>query len=524
MSGFDAIFVGSSPNALAEQPRASAKSGARVCVVETANEVGGPVATEPFAEGFRADAGVAAITIDPDIARELGLEIEILRRDSATWLGDATGDPGHALRSAPELPRAFDDAVSLLRGIYRSEPPDVPALTGDDAATLGMLGASLAALGPRGMHEALRLAFLPVRDFAREAGLDEAASALLSGVAVRGLTEGPFAPGTTFGLLHRAAIDDALFRSSAKGGVQRVAEALAACARAAGAEIRVGAPGPLTIDLDDGHARGLRLADGTILEAARVVSDLDARATFTRLVSPRALDPEQNRAVRALRYRGSVARVHLALRALPALRGVERSALGGTLVVAPNVAAIERAWDDGKRGQRVERAVRRDHAAERPRSEPRAGGAARARRVGAVRAVRQGRSRSGRALGHRGARAVVPQPRRSRRREPRALARGSRGALRPHPRAARRRGGPARSSVLPAPAAGVLPSQDADRRAVPRRQRRASGRLFGPERVEPRGAVPVLGGACVEVSRLFENMLVLVLRGSAFDRSRNRRT
>jgi phytoene dehydrogenase-like protein len=349
VSAFDALFVGSSPNALAGAARL-AKSGARVCVVDTAHQVGGAVATDAFADGFRGDAGVASVALDPDIARELGLEIEVLRRDSATWLGDAKGEPV-TLRAAPELPRAFDDAVMLLRGIYRSEPPDVPALTGDDAATLGVLGASLSALGPRGMHEALRLAFLPVRDFTREAGLDAAASALLAGVAVRGLTEGPFAPGTTFGLLHRAAIDDALFRSTARGGVQQVAEALAACARGAGAEIRLSAPGPLAVALDDGQARGVRLGDGTLLEASRVVSDLDARATFTRLVSPRLLDPEQNRAVRALRYRGSVARVHLGLRALPALRGVARGALSGTLVVAPSVEAIERAWDDGKRGR-----------------------------------------------------------------------------------------------------------------------------------------------------------------------------
>ncbi|HVY47917.1 MAG TPA: hypothetical protein VHB21_18645, partial [Minicystis sp.] len=56
------------------------------------------------------------------------------------------------------------------------------------------------------------------------------------------------------------------------------------------------------------------------------------------------------RAVRALRLKGSVARVHLALRALPRFEGIAPDALAGTLVVASDVASLERAWDDAKRG------------------------------------------------------------------------------------------------------------------------------------------------------------------------------
>src|SRR5262249_5582044 len=85
------------------------------------------------------------------------------------------------------------------------------------------------------------------------------------------------------------------------------------------------------------------------IDAAIVVSDHDARTTFTELVSPRELEPEQNRAIGAVRYRGSVARVRLALRGLPRIEGVEPDALRGTLVVAPDAASIERAWDQGTR-------------------------------------------------------------------------------------------------------------------------------------------------------------------------------
>src|SRR5690606_9468760 len=72
--------------------------------------------------------------------------------------------------------------------------------------------------------------------------------------------------------------------------------------------------------------------------------------TFTRLVPAYELPPESNRAIRALRCRGTVARVHLALRDLPRFPGVSAEALTGTLVIAPDIAHPARSWDHAKRG------------------------------------------------------------------------------------------------------------------------------------------------------------------------------
>src|SRR3712207_7022650 len=43
---------------------------------------------------------------------------------------------------------------------------------------------------------------------------------LLASPGVRGLTQGPFAGGTTFNLVHHLAIGDGYFRATAKGGVR----------------------------------------------------------------------------------------------------------------------------------------------------------------------------------------------------------------------------------------------------------------------------------------------------------------
>ena len=360
MSAYEIIFLGSSPNALAAAARLS-RAGRRVLVLETREALGGPVATEDFAPGFRADAGVMSAALDPEVTRDLGVSIDILRRDSITALGPSPA----TWRAAPPLPEAVARAVELLGAIYRTTPSAMPSAAGAAAGSavlqggsglgvrhpLHAIGARLLGLGPREMHEVLRLLFMPARDFAGEQpGASSAERAILCAAAVRGISEGPFAPGTLFNFLHREAVGDGLFPSTARGGLRSLAQALADKARAHGAEVRAGVTGPLSIAIEDRTARGVLLGDGERIAADIVVSDFDARVTFTRLVPAYELDPEVNRAIRSTRYRGSVARVHLALRGLPEFTGVDREALRGTLVVAPDVASLERAWDQAKRG------------------------------------------------------------------------------------------------------------------------------------------------------------------------------
>src|SRR5262249_3379862 len=145
-------------------------------------------------------------------------------------------------------------------------------------------------------------------------------------------------------------IGDGLVRSNARGGLGKVVEALAEAAKRAGAEVRTGLGEGLTLDVEGGAARGVKTPDGSRIAASFVISDLDARATFTKFVPPPELEPEQSRALRAVRYRGAVARVHLCLSGMPEFRGLSRDALRGTLVIAPSAVALERAWDRAKRG------------------------------------------------------------------------------------------------------------------------------------------------------------------------------
>jgi phytoene dehydrogenase-like protein len=104
----------------------------------------------------------------------------------------------------------------------------------------------------------------------------------------------------------------------------------------------------------DGVATGVRLDSGEIIEARQVISDYDARHTFTKLINPPELEPEFNRAVQQIRYNGAVARINLALRELPEFTGIgyplSEEALRGTLVIAPSLMHLEKAFDRVKYG------------------------------------------------------------------------------------------------------------------------------------------------------------------------------
>jgi phytoene dehydrogenase-like protein len=372
MTSYDTILLGSSPNALTAAAYL-ARAGERVLVLEPAAQIGGATATLPFADGFQADIGVASGRLDPTIVEDLQLHehgLDIIDRDSITSLlpGGRSFTLPADRESAAEVIRGFaasdaarygqfmrllDLASDLLGSAYAVAPPQAQHPSAAEAQQLAALAGQLRGYGRREMTEVMRLLVMSARDLLDEWFESAELKGVLASAAIRGLTQGPFAGGTTFNLLHHLTIGDGYFRSTARGGVGAIGRALAAAAQAHGAELRANV-GALQVAVTDGIATGVRLASGEVIAAERLISDYDARHTFTRLVSPPELEPEFNRAVRNIRYNGAVARVHLALRELPSFAGIAEDALRGTLVLAPSVAQLERAFDRAKYGDVAE--------------------------------------------------------------------------------------------------------------------------------------------------------------------------
>ena len=369
MTAYDTILLGSSPNALTAAAYL-ARAGRRVLVLELSPHIGGASATTHFADGFQADLGLMCGRLDPGIVRELRLHdhgLETVERSSITSLlprqrsftlpadrksaADVVQDfaPADAARYRPFM-ELLDLATDLLGTAYTMTPPEAHHPSPADALRLAALAGRLRGYGRREMAEVMRLLVMPVRDLLDEWFANAELKGLLGSLGIRGLMQGPFAGGTTFNLLHHLAIGDGYFRASAKGGAGAISRALASAAQALGVELRVNV-GPLRIVVEHGAATGVRLDGGDTLAAVQVVSDYDARHTFTELVAPPELEPEFNRAVRQIRYNGAVARVNLALRELPSFAGIGDEALHGTLTVAPSLTQLEKAFDGSKYGR-----------------------------------------------------------------------------------------------------------------------------------------------------------------------------
>jgi phytoene dehydrogenase-like protein len=172
---------------------------------------------------------------------------------------------------------------------------------------------------------------------------------------VIGANGGPYTPGTAYVLLHHCMGMAAGRRGLwgyVRGGMGALSEAIAASARAHGAEIRVNAA-VSRICVRDAAVCGVVLEDGEEIAAEMVASNLDPRATFLKLVDARDLPPEFVREMENYRCEGTSLKMNLALDGLPefrALPGVPGPQHRATIHLCPSIGYVEAAWQDAQAG------------------------------------------------------------------------------------------------------------------------------------------------------------------------------
>jgi phytoene dehydrogenase-like protein len=203
----------------------------------------------------------------------------------------------------------------------------------------------------------LRILPMPVSDLLNEFFESDAVKAAIATNAVRDITWGPKEAGTAYTLLYYWALSGTgLFRSAGvvRGGMGGLTGALAAAARGFGAEIRTGAPVSRVV-VKERRATGVVLEGGEEIAAGVVVSNANLRRTFFEMLDPTRLDPTFVKHVQNVKYRGSAARIHLAVRGLPEFTALKDSdgdeLLRGAIQIAPTMDAIQRAYDATKYGE-----------------------------------------------------------------------------------------------------------------------------------------------------------------------------
>ena len=351
-----------------------AKRGLKPLVLERRPIVGGAATTEEIAPGYSCPTLAHAIgPLRPSIVRDMQLDrrgVEFVHPDPRLVALAADGRAlafsidhvrtAEAIRafSPKDADRYQEFCVTMARlGAFLSEllkitPPSLDAPGKSDLWELLKTGLRFRALGKKDGFRLLRWGPMAAADLVAEWFETDLLQAAVAARGIFGTAQGPWSAGTAAAVLLNAAIDPAPGGSSitVKGGPGALTEAMASAAREAGVEIRTSA-GVGRVLVRDGRVVGVALEDGTEIPASAVISNADPKRTFLGLVDPIDLDPGFLTKIRNYRCPGTVAKINLALGALPVFRGIANPAdLRGRIHIGPSVDYLERAFDASKYG------------------------------------------------------------------------------------------------------------------------------------------------------------------------------
>ena len=375
MSDTDVIIIGAGHNGLTCAAYL-AKAGLRVTVLERRRVVGGAAVTEEFHPGFR--NSVAAYTVSllhPKVIADLDLAhhgLRIVERRAQNFLPAPDGSylltgEGRTFQSVARLSQRDADALpafnreletiaDVLRAFVLRAPPNVV-----EGLSLRTLREGLNAIQSGNLLRGLDLEdqrnLLDL--FTRSAGeiLDERfesdlVKALYGFDAIVGNYASPYAAGSAYVMLHHAFGEVNGKKGvwgHAIGGMGAITQAMAAAARAAGADIRTDAAVREVI-VERDRAVGVVLDNGETLRAAYVASNLNPSLLYTKLIAADALPPAFLARIRRWKNGSGTLRMNVGLSKLPDFTALPGSGdhLTSGIILGPSLGYMDRAWHDAR--------------------------------------------------------------------------------------------------------------------------------------------------------------------------------
>jgi len=372
---YDAIVIGGGHNGLVNAAYL-AKAGKKVLVLERRYVLGGAACTEEIVPGFKFSVCSYVVSLlRPEIIRELDLPrhgLEILPLDG-TFTPMPNGDylwrvndhgvtrreiARHSKLDAEaydEFGKAMVHMCRFVKPILSMVPPDPTTLHPKDLMKLLFLGRRFKDLNGEDKYNQVQLMTMSAVDFLDQWFETDVLKATMSASGIIGTFLGVRSPGTAYVLLHHYMGEiDGAFRAwgFARGGTGAISNAIADAAREAGAEIRTQV-GVAQILIKEGKAVGVATTNGDEFRAPIISSSVDPNLTFLKMIDAKHLPDDFRDEVKRYKYRGSSAKVNLALDALPnftCMPGPGKH-LRGAISISPSVDYMEHAYDDAKYGR-----------------------------------------------------------------------------------------------------------------------------------------------------------------------------
>ena len=369
---YDAIIIGGGHNGLVCACYLAAR-GLSVRVLERRNIVGGAAVTEEFHPGFRnSTASYTVSLLNPKIIRDLKLAehgLRIVERPFSNFLplneceyikvGGGLADTQaevakYSTRDAEKLPAYYamlDRVAAVLKDLLLETPPNVGGGIAD-MLQAWKVGKRMKALDMAARRDVLDLFTKSAGDMLDHWFESEPIKACFGFDSVVGNFASPYTPGSAYVLLHHV-FGEVNGKSGiwghAVGGMGAITQAMAKEAVARGVEITLNAP-VQRVEIASGCASGVVLDDGRTIRANRVVSNLNPKLLFQKLVARDALPAEFADRIDAYKVGSGTFRMNVALSELPRFLCLPEPGLhhSSGIIMAPSLHYMEQAFFDAK--------------------------------------------------------------------------------------------------------------------------------------------------------------------------------
>ena len=375
----DVVIVGGGHNGLVCAAYLAA-AGLMVTVLERRSVVGGAAVTEEFHPGFR--NSVAAYTVsllNPKVIRDLDLPrhgLRVVERPLANFLplndteylkigaGKTRQEVAkYSVRDAERLEAygaRLDTIADVLRDLVLETPPNVTAGSWLEAMPQllrsARLGNRLTKLTLPMRRELLDLFVKSAGDYLDTWFESAPIKAAYGFDGIVGNYASPYAAGSAYVLLHHVFGQVNGKKGAwghAIGGMGAITQAMAKAATERGVDIRVSSSVREVI-VEAGRAVGVVTDAGEAIRARSVVSNLNPKLLYGKLIDPAALDQDFRERISHWRCGSGTFRMNVALselpdfKALPGRAFAEHHASG--IIMAPSLGYMEQAYLDAKAG------------------------------------------------------------------------------------------------------------------------------------------------------------------------------
>ena len=375
MSNYDAIVIGAGHNGLTNAAYL-AKAGLNVVVLEKNDYIGGAAVSRELHEGWTySNCSYVCSMMRQAIHRDLDLGRHGLIL--VPYLGTVNFGDGderllayhdeeaahlelkrHSWHDADAMHRLQTDLTrysQLIRKTLMRTPPDPTSFRPRDIREFLFLAKQFWSLGEKEIYEYVRFFTMSAAEYLDDYFENDLIKAAMASPGIIGTALGVYSPGSSYILLHHVMgdVDGSIGAwGLARGGMGAISNAIAGAVAEHGGEIRTNA-GVQQVLVENRKAVGVVLENGDEIRSRIVVSNLDAKRTFTKIVDRKDLPDGIYERAKNFKIRGSSGKVNIALSGMPKFTNVpdNRYVNRGGQTFSGSLETMERAYDCWKHGR-----------------------------------------------------------------------------------------------------------------------------------------------------------------------------